>query len=175
MFRLENVSKQYGESVILENASFTFPKKGLVCILGPSGCGKSTLLNLIAGFDSDYKGKILVGGYNLTEMNADELCSYRRDNVGFVFQNYHLLNGYTALENILLATEITGENRKSSEKEPLSSYKGWDCPGRKNRNPKPFLEGKSSEWLLHVLLLTIRLFCWQMSLRGLSTAKTQWK
>ena len=42
MIRLENVSKQYGESVILENASFTFPQKGLVCVLGPSGCGKST-------------------------------------------------------------------------------------------------------------------------------------
>ena len=86
MIRLENVSKQYGESVILENASFTFPQKGLVCVLGPSGCGKSTLLNLIAGFDSDYKGKIIVGGSDLTKMNFVELCAYRRDNIGFVFR-----------------------------------------------------------------------------------------
>lgn len=116
MIRMENISKRYGESVILKNSSFTFPDRGLVCVLGPSGCGKSTLLNLIAGFDSDYEGKIIVGGYDMTEMNADELCAYRRDNVGFVFQNYHLLSGYTALENVLLATDATGKSRRVGEK-----------------------------------------------------------
>ncbi len=142
MIRLENVSKQYGESVILENASFTFPKKGLVCILGPSGCGKSTLLNLIAGFDSDYKGKILVGSYNLTEMNADELCSYRRDNIGFVFQNYHLLNGYTALENILLATEITGENRKSSKERATKLLQRLGLSGKEEQKSETLSGGQ---------------------------------
>lgn len=107
MIRLEQVSKRYGSSVILEETSFTFPDKGLVCVLGPSGSGKSTLLNLIAGFDSDYQGKIVVGGQDLKQLGRDALCGYRRDHVGFVFQNYHLLSGYTALENILLATQIT--------------------------------------------------------------------
>ena len=142
MIRLENVSKQYGESVILENSSFTFPKKGLVCILGPSGCGKSTLLNLIAGFDSDYKGKIIVGGYNLTEMNADELCSYRRDNVGFVFQKYQILNCYTALENILLATEITGENRKSSEKRATKLLQRLGLSGKEEQKSETLSGGQ---------------------------------
>lgn len=117
MIELKNISKKYGSSVIFENTSFAFPDKGLVCILGPSGCGKSTLLNLIAGFDSDYEGEIYVHGKSLSKMNVNELCAYRRDNIGFVFQNYHLINGYTALENIVLASDVLGKRRTESETE----------------------------------------------------------
>lgn len=104
MIELKSLNKSYGENVIFENISFSFPDTGLVCILGPSGCGKSTLLNLLAGFDSDFTGDILVNGVSLSEMNDSQLSSYRRENIGFVFQNYKLLTGYTALENILLAS-----------------------------------------------------------------------
>lgn len=115
MIELKNLSKKYGNTVIFDNASFSFPDKGLVCILGPSGCGKSTLLNLIAGFDSDYAGEIDVHGNSLSAMNASEICDYRRDNIGFVFQNYHLLRGYSALENVILATDVVGKNQNESE------------------------------------------------------------
>lgn len=115
MIRIENLTKSYGDSVIFKDASFTFPEKGLVAILGPSGCGKSTLLNMVAGFDSEYEGDISVHGSFLNRMNAQELCAYRRDNVGFVFQNYHLISGYTVLENVLLASDAIGENRLESE------------------------------------------------------------
>lgn len=115
MIRLEQVSKRYGARVVLEQVTFTFPDKGLVCILGPSGSGKSTLLNLIAGFDSAYQGRVLVGGNDLRQMDADALCGYRREHVGFVFQNYHLLRGYTALENVLLATGTRREDQGERE------------------------------------------------------------
>lgn len=111
MIALKNLSKAYGDSVIFEDASFDFPEKGLVCVLGPSGCGKTTLLNLLAGFDSEYEGQILIHGTSLSAMAPAQLCAYRRDNIGFVFQNYHLLSGYTALENLLLATDAAGESR----------------------------------------------------------------
>lgn len=115
MIKIQNLHKNYGESVIFENASFSFPDKGLICILGPSGCGKSTLLNLMAGFDSDYTGEIFVHGSLLSQMSPEELCDYRRDNVGFIFQNYHLIRGYTALENICLASDAAGRSRSESE------------------------------------------------------------
>ena len=115
MIKINNLNKKYGSTPIFDNASFSFPDKGLVCVLGPSGCGKSTLLNLIAGFDSDFDGDISVHGTSLSEMNTDELCAYRRDNIGFVFQNYHLISGYTALENILLASDVVGASRTESE------------------------------------------------------------
>ena len=106
MIKLKNLTKNYDDTEILKNANYTFPQKGLVCLLGPSGCGKSTLLNLIAGFDTDYKGSVSVGENLLTFFNSDELCNYRKDHVGFIFQDYHLISGYTVLENILLPCDL---------------------------------------------------------------------
>lgn len=109
MIKLRNLTKKYGDTVILDDMSYNFPQKGLVCILGASGCGKSTLLNLLAGFDTDYSGEISVCGSSISDMNSSKLCDYRRDNIGFVFQNYHLLSGYTVLDNILLACELNSD------------------------------------------------------------------
>ncbi|MBZ9685664.1 ATP-binding cassette domain-containing protein [Clostridium estertheticum] len=109
MIKLKNLTKKYGDTVILDDISYNFPQKGLACILGASGCGKSTLLNLLAGFDTDYSGEINVCGSSISDMNISKLCDYRRDNIGFVFQNYHLLSGYTVLDNILLACELNSD------------------------------------------------------------------
>lgn len=113
MIKLRNLTKSYDDTEILKNANYIFPPKGLVCLLGPSGCGKSTLLNLIAGFDTDYKGNVSVGENLLTFLNSDELCNYRKDHVGFIFQDYHLISGYTVLENILLPCDL--EDRSYEE------------------------------------------------------------
>lgn len=119
MIQLNNLVKKYDALPIFDDVNFTFPNKGLICLLGASGCGKSTLLNMMAGFDSDYSGEITVAGASISNMNADELCAYRREHIGFIFQNYHLLSGYTVLENILLACELNasseGENRESAK------------------------------------------------------------
>lgn len=112
MIKINDITKKYGSNTIFEHSSYEFPKTGIVCLMGPSGGGKTTLLNLLAGFDTDYSGEISVGSISLTKMNADELCRYRRDHVGFVFQNYHLLPGYTVLENVLLASEQGGDEKE---------------------------------------------------------------
>ena len=115
MIEIKNLSKNYGQTKIFDHMSFTFPNEGLVCILGASGCGKSTLLNILAGFDSDYTGDIRVMSSLINKMSTSELCSYRRDNIGFIFQNYHLLSGYTILENIGLATELNTSSMTENE------------------------------------------------------------
>lgn len=115
MIEIQDLTKKYGDNIILESCNFSFPDTGLVCLLGASGSGKSTLLNLIAGFDSDYSGEINSCGQHLNKMNADELCEYRRDNIGFVFQNYCLLTGYSVLENILLPCELHQSEKKTNE------------------------------------------------------------
>lgn len=115
MIEIKNLSKNYGQTEIFDHMSFTFPNEGLVCILGASGCGKSTLLNILAGFDSDYTGDIRVMSSLINKMSTSELCSYRRDNIGFIFQNYHLLSGYTVLENIGLATELSTSSMTENE------------------------------------------------------------
>ncbi len=106
MIQIKNLVKKYDSVSILQDVNFNFPSKGLVCLLGASGSGKSTLLNMMAGFDSDYRGEIIVSGTSISDMTADDLCAYRRENIGFIFQNYHLLSGYTVLENILLSSEL---------------------------------------------------------------------
>ena len=119
MIAIKKLTKKYDDSLILDDTSLNFPNQGLVCLLGPSGSGKSTLLNMVAGFDSDYSGDITVCGTSISNMNADELCTYRRDNIGFIFQNYHLLSGYTVFENILHSCELNtsseAENRENAK------------------------------------------------------------
>ncbi|PEA55747.1 macrolide ABC transporter ATP-binding protein/permease [Bacillus pseudomycoides] len=104
---LKNVTKKYGDTVIYSNVNYEFNNHALTCLLGPSGSGKSTLLNLLAGFDSDFTGEIRVGTMNIKDLSPNELCTYRFNEIGFVFQNYNLLDGYTALENVLLSVYST--------------------------------------------------------------------
>lgn len=115
MIEIKNITKKYKDNMILENTTYTFPQTGLVCLMGPSGGGKTTLLNLLAGFDSDYEGEITVASEKINMKNAEQLCSYRRDNIGFIFQNYHLLSGYTVLDNMLIASEKTDENIRKAK------------------------------------------------------------
>lgn len=132
MIKINNLTKKYGSDVIFDNASLNLPDKGLVCVFGPSGCGKTTLLNILAGFDSRYDGSVSVHGKSLGNMSSSELCAYRRDNIGFVFQNYHLLKGYTAAENILLSSDVTGEKREEKAEELLSKLGLFDKKNQKS-------------------------------------------
>ncbi|MEG1262706.1 MAG: ATP-binding cassette domain-containing protein [Clostridia bacterium] len=107
MIQLNDLTKKYGESVILSHANYAFPQRGLVCLMGASGTGKTTLFHLLAGFDTDYEGTIVVGGTPITGMRPDALCAYRHDNIGFVFQDHRLLPGYTVLENVTLSGALS--------------------------------------------------------------------
>ena len=79
-----------------------------VAILGASGCGKSTLLGLLAGLDVPTEGKVYIGATELTALGEDARAAVRGRQLGFVFQAFHLLNGLTALENVLLPLELAG-------------------------------------------------------------------
>lgn len=106
----DNVSKVYdmGEVKInaLSGASFTIEKGELCVIVGPSGAGKTTLLNILGGMDSLTSGRVLIDGEEISAYSRKQLTSYRRYDVGFVFQFYNLIQNLTALENVEMATEI---------------------------------------------------------------------
>ncbi|MGL4762273.1 MAG: ATP-binding cassette domain-containing protein [Sarcina sp.] len=114
MITINEINKTYKDEEILNELSYKFNNKGLTCLLGPSGSGKSTLFNLIAGFDKEYKGQISVGEVNLKSLSQEHLCNYREKNIGFIFQDYHLLKGYTVLENILLPCDLMDEDREKN-------------------------------------------------------------
>ena len=108
--QLKDVSKEYkGEEIHVKAAdsvSFEIEKGEFVIIVGPSGAGKTTVLNLLGGMDTCDSGEILVDGSRIDGMNPLELTRYRREEIGFVFQFYNLVQNLTAIENIELSTEI---------------------------------------------------------------------
>ena len=106
----KNVCKQYtmGEITInaLNNTNFEIEKGELVVIVGPSGAGKTTALNILGGMDSATSGKVIVDGKDVTRLKNKQLIQYRREDIGFVFQFYNLVQNLTAKENVELATQI---------------------------------------------------------------------
>jgi len=107
---LKKVSKKYqmGETEIIANdqVSFSINQGEFVVILGPSGAGKSTVLNILGGMDSCDEGEILIDGLDIAQFSEKELTTYRRYDIGFVFQFYNLIPNLTAKENVELASQI---------------------------------------------------------------------
>lgn len=115
MIYLNNVSKKYKDLDILLHANYRFKDGTLTCVLGNSGAGKSTLLNLIAGLDIDYDGEIENLCFKEKNFSNKNLSNYRFNNVGFIFQDYHLLNGYTVLENVIMGAHLDSELTKEEK------------------------------------------------------------
>ena len=90
----------------LDHAQFEIEQGELVCILGPSGAGKTTALNILGGMDSATSGQVLVDGVDITQLKNKALVNYRRNDIGFVFQFYNLIQNLTALENVELMKDI---------------------------------------------------------------------
>jgi putative ABC transport system ATP-binding protein len=94
---------------VLHDVSLDIAKGSTVAIAGPSGCGKTSLLLLLSGLERPDAGSIFVDGRNLAELTRDELADLRRDRIGIVFQNFHLLASLTALENVALPLQMAGQ------------------------------------------------------------------
>lgn len=115
----KNVNKNYqmGEITIkaLDNTNFQIEKGELVVIVGPSGAGKTTTLNILGGMDTATSGNVLIDGKNITKLKGKDLIKYRREDIGFVFQFYNLVQNLTAKENVELATQICKDSLEPEE------------------------------------------------------------
>lgn len=116
---VKNCTKTYqmGDSTIYANKdiSFSIEQGELVIILGTSGAGKSTLLNIIGGMDTNTSGNVIIDGNDISQYNKRQLTTYRRKDVGFVFQFYNLVPNLTAKENVELASEIVKDAMKAEK------------------------------------------------------------
>lgn len=110
ILKIDNIEKYYGNKSSLtkaiDNISFEVGKGEFVSIMGASGSGKTTLLNCISTLDKVTTGKIYVGGNEITKLKGNKLNKFRREELGFIFQDFNLLDTLTAFENIALALSI---------------------------------------------------------------------
>ncbi|WP_345239156.1 ABC transporter ATP-binding protein [Pontibacillus salipaludis] len=125
---LSNVNRIYQSGEVnvhaLKNASIEIPDKQIVAILGPSGSGKSTLLNVIGGIDRHDEGEITVHDHDLTKMKDKELTEYRRNSLGFIFQQYNLMPTLTVEENVEVGRELS--QNPLNMKDTLEKVGMWD-------------------------------------------------
>ena len=114
-----------GRSItILDRVSFEIPAKQTVAIVGPSGSGKSTLLGLMAGLDRPTSGSIELDGSDITTMAESRMARFRREKVGYIFQSFHLIPTLTAMENVAVPLELSGEHRADERAEDLLAAVG---------------------------------------------------
>ena len=117
--QMKHSYKRYktGDLEIIANndVSFEIEKGELVVVLGASGAGKSTVLNILGGMDTNDEGRVIIDGKDISEYTAKELTTYRREDVGFVFQFYNLVSNLTARENVELASEIVPNAKDATQ------------------------------------------------------------
>lgn len=132
MLTLKNIKKIYeqGDEAVLYDINLTFNKNEFVSILGCSGAGKSTLLNIIGGLDDKTSGKLLINGKDIYKRDDLNLDYYRKNNVGFIFQNYNLIEHLTVYENVMLPLLLT--NSKKKHKRVLKILDKTGLKGKKN-------------------------------------------
>lgn len=141
MYLLEShgVTKIYADMAepveVLKGVDFMLNEGQIAGILGASGSGKSTLLHVLGGLDSPTSGNVLVSGSPLGEMTDDELADFRNRKVGFVFQFYHLLPEFTAIENAMLPVMIAGKSKREAKKAAGEALEAMGLSKRVDHRP----------------------------------------
>ena len=125
MVKLEKVNKYFNkrkknEIHVINNTSLELESKGLVALLGPSGCGKTTLLNVIGGLDKVNKGRVYVNGQRITGRRAGKIDNIRNLNIGYIFQNYNLIDNMTVFDNVAIALKMVGVRDKKEIEEKVN-------------------------------------------------------
>lgn len=120
MLEVKNLCKTFGSkgnlSKAVDNASFKIEKGEIAVLAGPSGSGKTTLLNLIGGLDTPSEGTIIIDGKNMTDLPQKKVTEFRKNNIGFVFQNYNLIKSLNVYQNVCFPFKLNHSFDAEAEK-----------------------------------------------------------
>jgi putative ABC transport system ATP-binding protein len=143
---LRHVSKIYGsgpsEVRALSEVDLTVERGELVAVMGPSGSGKSTLLTIAGSLEEPTSGEVLVEGTELTDISRSDRAKLRRRSIGFVFQDFNLLPGLTALENVTLPLELDGTRARPAQETGLDALEALDVAEHADRFPDELSGGE---------------------------------
>lgn len=114
MIKAEKITKKYGDLLVLDQVDMEVSKASVVSIVGRSGAGKSTLLHILGTLDMPDSGKLIIDGMELTKMPEKKLAKFRNEHMGFIFQFHHLLDEFTAEENVCMPALIKGDSKKTA-------------------------------------------------------------
>ena len=146
MLEFQGISKIYGEGETevkaLDNVSLAVEAGEVVAIMGTSGSGKSTLLAIAGGLATPSRGTVLVGGTDLSSLNRRALSAVRRQRIGFVFQDFNLIPGLTALENVALPLELDGVRGETARSEARRALASVEMRGRGHSFPDDLSGGQ---------------------------------
>ena len=146
VLELEGVSKVYGEGAAevraLVDVDLSVEPGALVAVMGPSGSGKSTLLTIAGSLEEPSAGEVSVGGARLSAMSRDERARLRRRSVGYVFQDFNLLAGLTAIENVALPLELDGVAARTARVAAMEALERLDVADKAPRFPDDLSGGE---------------------------------
>ena len=156
ILKVEKIEKYYGNkdniTKAIDNISFRVDKGEFVGIMGPSGSGKTTLLNCISTIDTVTTGNIIINDKDITKMKSKQLENFRKDELGFIFQDFNLLDTLTAYENIALALTIQGVKTSEVDNKIKKVAENLGIIEVLNKYPYQMSGGQSKGLLLQELL-----------------------
>lgn len=139
---IKTYSSRAEELTVLRSISFKIARGEVVCFLGTSGSGKTTTLNLLAGIDKPTAGKIYYGGKDIHEWSTDQLFEYRLKEIGFIFQEFYLLEHLSALENVMVPIILDGESEEVAQDLALELLNQVGLGGRALNLPQELSSGE---------------------------------
>ena len=146
VIEVKNLYKLYrvGDEVVraLDGVDFEIYEGEFCAIVGTSGSGKSTLLNMLAGLEKPTKGEVIISHHHIEKLNEEQLVRFRRENVGFIFQSFHLLGTMNALENVALPLSFRGVPREVRMKEADKMLNLVNLKKHKNHLPNQMSGGQ---------------------------------
>ena len=146
MIKINDLRKVYQtdeiQTIALDNMALHIKEHEFVAVMGPSGCGKSTLLNILGLLDDPTSGSYLFNNSEVTGLNENRQCDLRKENIGFVFQNFYLIDELTAFENVELPLEYSGIKASERKRRVEKALKSVQLSHRRNHFPSQLSGGQ---------------------------------